>query len=70
MTVSMRRGLIKMSLSSGVLGAMLLGLSVGKVCKPERIDAVIYLALFLMLYPPMLDVDFAGVKTVFTEPLP
>ena len=70
MTVSMRRRIIKMSLSSGVLGAMLLGLSVGQVCKPERIEAVIYLALFLMLYPPMLDVDFAGVKTVFTEPLP
>jgi len=69
MTASILRRNFKMPLSGYILGAMLLGLSAGKVCKPERIDAVIYLALFLMLYPPMLDVDFDGVKRVFTEPL-
>jgi ACR3 family arsenite transporter len=69
MAVSIRRETIKMPLGGYILGAMLVGWSVGQVSKPERIDAVIYLALFLMLYPPMLDVDFAGVKRVFTEPL-
>jgi arsenite transporter len=52
-----------------ILGAMLLGLSVGKFWKPECFDTVVYIALFLMLYPPMLDVDFAGVKKVFKAPL-
>lgn len=68
MAVSTRRGDVKVSLEWFVLGAMLLGLSVGKLYKPQCIDAVICLALFLMLYPPMLEVDFAGVKSVFAKP--
>jgi arsenite transporter len=68
MAVSLWRRDVKVSLPWCVLGAMLLGLSVGKVYKPHCIDAVICLALFLMLYPPMLEVDFAGVKSVFTKP--
>jgi hypothetical protein len=51
MAVSIRRMTIKMPLAGYSLGATLLELSAGKVCKPECIDAVIYLALFLMLYP-------------------
>jgi arsenite transporter len=50
------------------LGAMLLGLSLGRVYRPQCIDTVIYGALFLMLYPPMLDVDFGGLKKALTEP--
>ncbi len=69
MTVSICRTTVKMPLGGYILGAILLGMSAGKVCKPECIDTVIYLALFLMLYPPMLDVDFAGFKRVLTEPL-
>jgi arsenite transporter len=68
MPACMRRRKIKASLGWSVLGAMLLGWSVGKVYRPQCIDAVIGLALFLMLYPPMLEVDFAGVKSVFTKP--
>ncbi len=59
---------IKISLGWCVLAAMLLGLSVGRVYRPQCVDAVMCLALFLMLYPPMLEVDFAGVKEVFTKP--
>ena len=40
----------------------------GRVYRPQCIHAVMCLALFLMLYPPMLEVDFAGVKEVFTKP--
>lgn len=69
MTVPISRWTVKTPLGGYILGAMLLGVSVGKTYRPECIDAVIYLALFLMLYPPMLDVDFAGVKRVFTAPL-
>jgi ACR3 family arsenite efflux pump ArsB len=41
-----------------VCGAMVMGASAAKTCKPQWIHGVIYVALFLMLYPPMLDVDF------------
>jgi len=68
MTVSAWRKDIKISLGWCVLAAMLLGLSVGRVYRPQCIDAVICLALLLMPYPPMLEVDFAGVKEVFTKP--
>ncbi len=68
MTVSAWRKDIKISLGWCVLAAMLLGLSVGRVYRPQCVDAVMCLALFLMLYPPMLEVDFAGVKEVFTKP--
>lgn len=68
MTMFARRKNIKISLGWCVLAAMLLGLAVGRVYRPHCIDAVMCLALFLMLYPPMLEVDFAGVKEVFTKP--
>jgi len=68
MTVCVWRTDIKISLGWYVLAAMLLGLSVGRVYRPQCVDAVMCLALFLMLYPPMLEVDFAGVKEVFTKP--
>jgi len=58
----------KMPLFAYVLGAVLLGVSVGKVWTPQWIDSVIYFALFLMLFPPMLEVDFSGVTRVFKEP--
>jgi hypothetical protein len=40
MTVSIRRRTIKAPLGGYIWGAMLLGLSAEKVCKPEFIDAV------------------------------
>ncbi len=70
MTVFAWRKNIKISLGGCVLAAMLLGLAVGRVYRPHCIDAVMCLALFLMLYPPMLEMDFAGVKEVFTKPWP
>lgn len=68
MTVVTYRRDTKSSLVLFVLGAMLLGWSVGKIYRPHSIDTVVYLALFLMLYPPMLDVDFVGVRRVIMEP--
>jgi ACR3 family arsenite efflux pump ArsB len=41
---------------------------VAKVWTPQCIDWVIYFALFLMLFPPMLEVNFGGVTRVFKEP--
>ncbi len=54
-----------MSLCRNVLAAMLLGLSLGSVYRPQSIDAIMGLALFLMLYPQMLDVEPAGLRGVF-----
>ncbi len=65
---SRRRKDTKMPLMWCALGAIVLGLSVGTIYKPHCLDGIIYLALFLMLYPPMLEVDFAGAKRVFTAP--
>ncbi|MEW6351928.1 MAG: bile acid:sodium symporter [Thermodesulfobacteriota bacterium] len=57
-----------MSLCRNVLGAMLLGLSLGWVFRPQSIDAIMGVALFLMLFPQMLEVDFAGLQRVFRAP--
>jgi arsenite transporter len=59
---------MKISLGWRVLGAMLLGSAVGRVYRPQSVDVVVGVALFLMLYPPMLEVHFAGVKSVFAKP--
>ncbi|MBI4964773.1 MAG: arsenic resistance protein [Desulfomonile tiedjei] len=59
---------IRISLAWCVLGATLLGLSVGRHFRPQWIQSIAYVALFLMLYPAMLDVDFAGIKKAFAEP--
>ena len=48
--------------------AILLGLGMGQFSKPNWMHVVIYPALFLMLYPSMLDVDFSGIKRVFVSP--
>jgi|GEM_PF-2604234 len=68
MTVFVQLKNIRISLGWCVLGAMLFGLSVGRVYRPQSVDAVVCIALFLMLYPPMPEVDSAGVKEVFTKP--
>jgi ACR3 family arsenite efflux pump ArsB len=47
---------------------MLSGLVVGRHFRPEWIQAISYFPLFLMLYPAMLDVDFAGIKKAFMAP--
>ncbi|MEW6530201.1 MAG: bile acid:sodium symporter [Thermodesulfobacteriota bacterium] len=68
MTVSVRQRYFKIPLFVYVLGAVLLGASVGKIWMPQWIDSAIYIALFLMLFPPMLEVNFTGVTRVFKEP--
>lgn len=57
-----------MIMPAGVLGAMLLGLSLGRICRPHFLEKVIFLALFLMLYPAMFEVDFPAVRRVVTSP--
>jgi len=59
---------IKIPLVWWVFGAMLSGLIVGRHFRPEWIQVITYFGLFLMLYPAMLDVDFAGIKKAFMEP--
>ena len=59
-----------MALGLYVFGAMLLGTSAAKICRPQWIHAVIYVALFLMLYPPMLDVDLVTIRRIIFEPWP
>ncbi|MFZ5867954.1 MAG: arsenic resistance protein [Thermodesulfobacteriota bacterium] len=68
MTPSMLQKDFKIPLVAYVLGAILLGVTVGKIWTPQCIDWVIYFALLLMLFPPMLEVDFGGVTRVFKEP--
>ena len=50
-----------------VLG-IVVGLSMGNVLRSAGLDAIVVLALFLMLYPAMLDVDFSGISRVIVEP--
>jgi len=68
MIVGRGRRNIRIPLAWCVLGAMLLGLLVGRHFRPQWIQWITYFALFLMLYPAMLDVDFAGIKQAFVEP--
>jgi len=58
----------KMPLGWYAAGAILLGLTVGQISKPHWMHVVIFPALFLMLYPSMLDVEFSGIKRVFLTP--
>jgi ACR3 family arsenite transporter len=59
-----------MALGLWVCAAMLAGTYAAKICRPQWIHAVIYVALFLMLYPPMLDVDLVTIRRIIFEPWP
>jgi arsenite transporter len=59
---------IRIPVGMCVLVAIPLGLCVGKICGPQDVDALIFIALFLMLYPSMLEVDLAGFKRALLQP--
>ncbi|MBI5250006.1 MAG: arsenic resistance protein [Desulfomonile tiedjei] len=51
-----------------VFGAMTCGLALGRFYRPQYLDVIVFLALFLMLYPTMLEVDFTAVRRVISNP--
>jgi len=51
------------------LAAIALGYVTGKVYPAPPLDAAIPVALFLMLFPAMLEVSLAGIRTVFLAPV-
>lgn len=68
MSHSTYQRIFAMRLEPFVLLAMLLGLFVGKVWKPQCIDVLIPLSLTMMLFPMMLDVDASGIKRALVAP--
>ncbi len=51
-----------------VFGAIAMGLCAGHFYRPQRVEVLVFLALLLMLYPAMLEVDLAGFKRVILQP--
>lgn len=68
MILAAGRKSIRMPQEVCVLGALLVGLIVGMAYRPQCVDILVFIALFLMLFPPMLEVDFPGIRRALTAP--
>jgi ACR3 family arsenite transporter len=51
-----------------VIGGIVAGLLTGNMFRSDSLDAIVVLALFLMLYPAMLDVNFIRIRKAVVEP--
>jgi len=56
------------SLAGWAVAGIVSGTLLGQLYKPSGADAVIPVALFLMLFPAMLEVDFSGIKRALAQP--
>lgn len=59
---------IRIRLGLGIIAAILLGWTLGKLLGPQCLEEATSLALFLMLYPMMLEVNTRGAARVVARP--
>ena len=59
---------ITIALPVWVVSGLVSGVSLAQIYKPAGAEALIPVALFVMLFPAMLEVDFSGIKRIALEP--
>jgi ACR3 family arsenite efflux pump ArsB len=68
--LSMLQSAVRIPPGIGIAVAILLGFALGEVLKPQHLDAVMPVGLFLMLYPMMLEMNAHAVARVVARPGP